>query len=124
MASEQDDDRDHSQIDIEPEEKELEEEQNTPLHLLSPRPLTFGTWNWMFGVVAELTKPSTFDPPPPIPNNTGLAVPNSPPLWNNQEKRRNTLTSRLVIPQTQTTRPSPTLSTATFQCDVPQYADG
>jgi hypothetical protein len=93
--------------DIEPEEKELEEEEDEADYTSAPtvpslkhqslalRPLTFGTWNWMFGVVAELTKPSTFDPPP-IPNNTGLAVPNSSPLWNNLEMKHSNLPTQLT----------------------------
>jgi ATP-binding cassette subfamily B (MDR/TAP) protein 1 len=106
--------------DVEPE-KELEEEEEDAEYTSVPtvppslkhqslalRPLTFGNWNWMFDAVAELTKPSTFDPPPPIPNNAGLSVPELAYLPPGTTKKRNTLTSqlsRLVIPQTQTTRP-------------------
>jgi hypothetical protein len=106
--------------DIEPE-KEIEDEEDEPEYTSAPtvplslkqqslalRPLTFGHWNWMFDAVAELTKPSTFDPPPPTPNNTGLAVPELAYLPLGTTKKRNTLTSRLnrlVIPQTQATRP-------------------
>ena len=71
--------------DVEPE-KELEEEEakytstsTVPPSLkhqsLALRPLTFGNWNWMLDAVAELTKPSTFDPSPPFPNWQSLNLP-------------------------------------------------
>lgn len=72
--------------DVEPEKEEDEEEEETeytststiPRSLkhqsLALRPLTFGNWNWMLDAVAELTKPSTFDPSPPFPINVTFQV--------------------------------------------------
>ena len=115
---------------VEEEEEEEEEEEVSELTVppslkhqsIALRPLTFGNWNWMFDAVAELTEPSPFDPPPPIPPNGGLSVPELAYLPSGTTtKKRDTLTSRLgrlVIPQTTTTRPallsSSTLSTSTF----------
>jgi len=93
--------------------------------MLALRPPTFGNWSWMFDAVAELTQPSTLDPPP-----TELAIPELAYLPPRTTKKRNTLTSRLSrlpTPNTNETTPavSPTLFSPTassIERVVPQYA--
>jgi len=102
-----------TEIELEPQQED-EEESSAPTvppslkhQSLALRPLTFGNWNWIFDAVAELTKPSTFNSPPPLPPTTGLSVPELAYLPPGMTKKQDTLTSQLsqlVIPQTQTTK--------------------
>jgi ATP-binding cassette subfamily B (MDR/TAP) protein 1 len=86
---------------VEETEPEDEEEEEKPIAQIPPslkhqslaiRPLTFGNLSWMFDVVAELTRLSTLNPPPPNFNVNGLSVPE---LAYHPSKKQDTLTTRL-----------------------------